>query len=82
MRAGERLNADQAVRSWRSTPKGGASFQALQHRGTHPGHQIVFYAFDVVRLDGRDLTGEPLLKRPASFRNCWTVPIRSPRTRC
>src|SRR5260370_22582085 len=27
-------------------PDGKPSFQALQHRGENPGHQIVFYAFD------------------------------------
>jgi bifunctional non-homologous end joining protein LigD len=43
--------------------QGSPSFQALQHRGSHPGHQIVFYAFDLLHLDGKDLTGEPLLKR-------------------
>lgn len=28
------------------------SFQALQHRSSHARHQIVFYAFDVLHLDG------------------------------
>ena len=45
--------------------RGSPSFQALQHRGSHPGHQIVFYAFDLLHLDGKDLTAEPLLKRRA-----------------
>jgi bifunctional non-homologous end joining protein LigD len=35
---------------------GHPSFQALQHRGAHPRHAIVFYAFDVLHLDGEDLT--------------------------
>ena len=35
---------------------GRPSFQALQHRAAHPGHAIVFYAFDLLHLDGRDLT--------------------------
>jgi bifunctional non-homologous end joining protein LigD len=39
---------------------GRPSFQALQHRSAHPGHAIVFYAFDLLHLNGRDLTGEPL----------------------
>ena len=39
---------------------GRPSFQALQHRGEHPGHLIVFYAFDLLHLEGRDLTGESL----------------------
>jgi bifunctional non-homologous end joining protein LigD len=39
---------------------GRPSFQALQHRGAHPQHAVVFYAFDVVHLNGEDLTGLPL----------------------
>jgi bifunctional non-homologous end joining protein LigD len=42
---------------------GRPSFQALQHRTAHTGHVIVFYAFDLLHLDGRDLTGEPLEAR-------------------
>jgi DNA ligase D-like protein (predicted ligase) len=45
--------------------KGHPSFQALQHRAAHPGHAIVFYAFDVIHLDGRDLTRLPLGERKA-----------------
>ena len=45
--------------------QGSPSFQALQHRGSHRGHQIVFYAFDLLHLDGKDLTGQALLKRRA-----------------
>ena len=66
--AGLRLNADQAVVDGEIVAldaQGSPSFQALQHRGSHPGHQIVFYAFDLLHLDGKDLTGEPLLKRRA-----------------
>ena len=29
-------------------------------RGSHPGHQIVFYTFDVLHLDGTDLASQPL----------------------
>jgi bifunctional non-homologous end joining protein LigD len=36
--------------------EGRPSFQALQHRSSHPKHQIVFYAFDVLHAEGRDLT--------------------------
>jgi bifunctional non-homologous end joining protein LigD len=61
--AGSRLNADEAVVALDA--QGSPSFQALQHRGSHPGHQIVFYAFDLLHLDGKNLTGEPLLKRRA-----------------
>ena len=66
--AGLRLNADQAVVDGEIVAldaQGSPSFQALQHRGSHPGHQIVFYAFDLLHLDGTDLTGQPLLKRRA-----------------
>ena len=45
--------------------QGRPSFQALQHRGSHQHHRIVFYAFDLLHLDGADLTGEPLDERRA-----------------
>jgi bifunctional non-homologous end joining protein LigD len=44
---------------------GRPSFQALQHRGSHPKHRIVFYAFDLLHLDGQSLVAEPLQKRRA-----------------
>lgn len=44
---------------------GRPSFQALQHRSSHASHQIVYYAFDVLHLEGRDLTGDPLTARRA-----------------
>jgi DNA ligase D-like protein (predicted ligase) len=44
---------------------GRPSFQALQHRGAHPGHAVVFYAFDVLHFNGEDLTGLPLEQRRA-----------------
>jgi bifunctional non-homologous end joining protein LigD len=43
---------------------GRPSFQTLQHR-SNPEHQIVFYAFDVLHVNGRDVTREPLMKRRA-----------------
>ena len=46
---------------------GRPSFQALQHRASHPKHLIVFYAFDVLYLNGRSLMGEPLVKRRAQL---------------
>ena len=64
--AGLRLNADQAVIDGEIvalSADGRPSFQALQHRGAHPKHQIVFYAFDVLHANGRDLMQEPLVKR-------------------
>ena len=63
-----RVKADQAVIDGEIVAldtQGSSSFQALQHRGSHPGHQIVFYAFDLLHVDGKDLTAEPLLKRRA-----------------
>lgn len=42
---------------------GRPSFQALQHRAAHPSHAIAFYAFDLLHLNGKDLTGERLDSR-------------------
>src|SRR6185437_2617645 len=44
---------------------GRPAFQALQHRGSTPNHRIVLYAFDVLHVNGRDLTGESIDKRRA-----------------
>jgi bifunctional non-homologous end joining protein LigD len=41
------------------------SFQALQNRGSFPGHTTAFYAFDLLHLDGKDLTRRPLQERKA-----------------
>lgn len=47
-------------------PNGLTSFQALQHRTSlPPGSCIVFDAFDLLYLDGRDLTRTPLEARKA-----------------
>jgi bifunctional non-homologous end joining protein LigD len=43
--------------------QGRPSFQTLQHRSLNPRHPIVFYAFDVLHVNGRDVTGEPLTTR-------------------
>jgi bifunctional non-homologous end joining protein LigD len=43
--------------------QGRPSFQALQHRGEHPGRELVYYVFDVLHVNGRDVTHEPLTKR-------------------
>ena len=42
---------------------GRPSFQALQNRSSHPYHTIVFYAFDLLHLDGRDLVRLPIEER-------------------
>jgi bifunctional non-homologous end joining protein LigD len=64
--AAERLNANSVVLDGEIVAvdrHGRPSFQALQHRGAHPQHAIVFYAFDVLHLDGEDLTRLPLVAR-------------------
>ena len=65
-----RLHADTAIVDGEvvALDAGGRpSFQALQHRSAHPGHTIVFYAFDLLHLDGADLTGRPLEQRRAAL---------------
>jgi bifunctional non-homologous end joining protein LigD len=64
--AGLKLNAEQLVLDGEVVAiaeDGRPSFQALQHQSPHARHQIVFYAFDVLHLNGRDLKSEPLEKR-------------------
>jgi DNA ligase D-like protein (predicted ligase) len=46
--------------------QGRPSFQALQHRAT-TNLRVVFYAFDLLHLDGRDLTRLPLEQRRQSL---------------
>ena len=68
--AGRRLQADQAVIDGEIVAvdeQGRPSFQALQHRGTHPRHTIVFYAFDLLHLNGEDTTALPLKARRAKL---------------
>jgi hypothetical protein len=47
--------------------EGRPSCQAHQHRSTRPHHAIVFCAFDLLHLNGQDITPLPLLRamRPA-----------------
>jgi bifunctional non-homologous end joining protein LigD len=45
--------------------KGRPSFQALQHRSAQPGHAIAFYAFDLLQLNGQNLTTMTLEERRA-----------------
>jgi bifunctional non-homologous end joining protein LigD len=44
---------------------GRPSFQALQHRTSQPKHQLAFYAFDLLHLNGVDLTSKSLVERRA-----------------
>jgi DNA ligase D-like protein (predicted ligase) len=46
--------------------QGRPTFQALHHRTT-AGIQIVYYAFDLLHLDGKDLEDEPLDRRRAAL---------------
>src|SRR5437764_490254 len=46
--------------------RGRPTFQALHHRTTR-GIRIVYYAFDVLHLDGRDLMKQPLDERRAAL---------------
>ena len=64
--AGRLLTADRATLDGEIVAvdaSGRPSFQALQHRSSHPHHRIAFYAFDLLHLDGRDLTGSRLTER-------------------
>ena len=57
--AASKLHADTAIVDGEVVAvnaNGQPSFQALQNRGSHPGHAIVFYAFDLLHLNGDDLT--------------------------
>jgi bifunctional non-homologous end joining protein LigD len=68
VRAGRGLAAAQLVLDGEIValdPHGRPSFQALQRRGEDPGHTIVYYFFDLLHLNGRDLTGLSLTKRRA-----------------
>jgi DNA ligase D-like protein (predicted ligase) len=70
--AAGRLNADSVVLDGEIVAidaKGHPSFQALQHRTAHPGHSVVYYAFDVLYLNGVDLTRLPLDQRKAQLPN-------------
>src|SRR5262245_19301382 len=48
--------------------KGAPRFQLLQHRSTTNQAQIVYYAFDLLNLEGEDITSEPLEKRKAKLK--------------
>jgi bifunctional non-homologous end joining protein LigD len=66
--AASRLNATHAVIDGEIVAlaeDGRPSFQALQHRSSHRTHRIVFYVFDLLHLEGRNLRGEPLHRRRA-----------------
>ena len=64
--AGRKLKAETAILDGEIValdPKGKPSFQALQHRSAHRNHAIVFCAFDLLHVNGEDLTRLPLAER-------------------
>jgi DNA ligase D-like protein (predicted ligase) len=64
--AGARLKADSAIVDGEIVAvdaHGRPSFQALQNRSSFPQHKVAYYAFDLLHLDGRDLTRLPLEER-------------------
>lgn len=66
--AAQNLHAHQAVVDGEIVAldeSGRPTFQVLQHRGSHPHHNILFYAFDLLHLDGRDKVKERLEERRA-----------------
>jgi bifunctional non-homologous end joining protein LigD len=69
-RAARRLGAQSAVVDGEIVAvdaNGHPSFQALQHRSAHPAHAIVFYAFDLLHLNGESLETRPLKERRAQL---------------
>jgi len=68
--AGRGLKAKQAILDGELVAvdaSGRPSFQALQHRSLHPDHPILFYAFDLLALNGQDVTQKPLTTRRAQL---------------
>jgi len=65
---------------------GQPSFQMLQNRGKLPsGYQLVYYVFDILFLDGKDLTRKPLAERRsvlpkilANTRVLFSAPLEGP----
>ena len=68
--AAKRINGDSVVLDGEIVAidaEGHPSFQALQHRTAHPRHSILYYAFDVLHLNGVDSTRLPLEQRRAEL---------------
>jgi DNA ligase D-like protein (predicted ligase) len=64
--AGEKMHAEQAIIDGEIIAldeNGRPSFQALQHRTSHPKLHVVFYAFDLLHLNGEDLMSQSLIER-------------------
>jgi bifunctional non-homologous end joining protein LigD len=58
-------------------PDGRTSFQALQNLGRGDRQRLVYFAFDLLHLDGRDLMSEPLEARKRALERI----VRGPRIR-
>src|SRR5687767_15036858 len=68
--AASRLQAESAVIDGEIVAvdrHGHPSFQALQNRGSYPQHKIAYYAFDLLHLNGADLTKHALEERKAQL---------------
>ena len=48
--------------------RGASDFDGLQHALKHRPHSLIFYAFDLLRLDGNDLRALPLTDRRAKLK--------------
>ncbi|MBP6389779.1 MAG: DNA ligase D [Flavobacteriales bacterium] len=48
--------------------EGHPDFQLLQHASQEPATNVVYYVFDLLRLDGKDLTELPLVQRKKLLR--------------
>ncbi len=48
--------------------QGEPDFQLLQHAALDPSTQLIYYVFDLLELNGKDLTGLPLIRRKELLR--------------
>ena len=49
--------------------RGASDFEGLQHALKHRPHSLIFYAFDLLHLDGNDLRALPLIERRAKLKD-------------
>jgi bifunctional non-homologous end joining protein LigD len=59
-------------------PVGISDFEALRSAIHKAPHRIVFFAFDLLHLDGQDLRRTPLIERRAALRKVIEPDPRSP----
>jgi bifunctional non-homologous end joining protein LigD len=64
------------ARSW--SQQGISDFEALRSAIHKAPHRIVFFAFDLLHLDGQDLRRTPLIERRAALRKLIEPDPRSP----